>query len=49
MKFSESGLAKGKESFYTELQKAGFLDLLQVYLSELLQNQEFKSKLDKLM
>lgn len=29
--------------------KAGFLDLLQVYLSELLQNQEFKSKLDNLM
>ena len=28
--------------------KAGFLDLLQAYLSELLQNQEFKSKLDKL-
>ena len=29
--------------------KVGFLDLLQAYLSELLQNQEFKSKLDKLM
>ena len=29
--------------------KVGFLDLLQTYLSELLQNQEFKSKLDKLM
>lgn len=29
--------------------KVGFLDLLQVYLSELLQNQEFKSKLDKLI
>ena len=29
--------------------KVGFLDLLQFYLSELLQNQEFKSKLDKLM
>lgn len=28
--------------------KARFLDLLQAYLSELLQNQEFKSKLDKL-
>ena len=28
--------------------KVGFLDLLQAYLSELLQNQEFKSKLDKL-
>ena len=29
--------------------KVGFLDLLQEYLSELLQNQEFKSKLNKLM
>ena len=29
--------------------KVGFLDLLQAYLSKLLQNQEFKSKLDKLM
>ena len=29
--------------------KVGFLDLLQSYLSELLQNQEFKSKLDKLI
>ena len=29
--------------------KVGFLDLLQAYLSELLQNQEFKSKLDKLI
>ena len=29
--------------------KVGFLDLLQAYLSELLQNQEFKSKLDKLV
>ena len=29
--------------------KAGFLYLLQVYLSELLQNQEFKSKIDKLI
>ena len=29
--------------------KVGFLDLLQVYLSELLQNQEFKDKLDKLI
>ena len=28
--------------------KVGFLDLLQAYLSELLQNQEFKSKLNKL-
>ena len=28
--------------------KVGFLDLLQAYLLELLQNQEFKSKLDKL-
>ena len=28
--------------------KAGFLQLLSVYLLELLQNQEFKSKLDKL-
>ena len=29
--------------------KVGFLQLLSVYLSELLQNQEFKSKLDNLM
>ena len=29
--------------------KVGFLQLLSAYLSELLQNQEFKSKLDKLM
>ena len=29
--------------------KVGFLDLLQEYLSELLQNKEFKSKLNKLM
>ena len=29
--------------------KVGFLQLLSVYLSELLQNQEFKSKLNKLM
>ena len=29
--------------------KVGFLDLLQVYLLELLQNQEFKDKLDKLV
>ena len=29
--------------------KAGFLQLLSFYLSELLQNEEFKSKLDKLM
>ena len=29
--------------------KAGFLQLLSVYLVELLQNEEFKSKLDKLM
>lgn len=29
--------------------KVGFLDLLSTYLLELLQNEEFKSKLDKLM
>ena len=29
--------------------KAGFLQLLSVYLVELLQNEEFKSKLDKLI
>ena len=29
--------------------RVGFLQLLSAYLSELLQNQEFKSKLDKLM
>ena len=29
--------------------KVGFLQLLSVYLVELLQNEEFKSKLDKLM
>jgi hypothetical protein len=29
--------------------KAGFLQLLSAYLSELLQNEEFKDKLDKLI
>ena len=40
MKFSESGLAKGKESFYTELQKAGFLDLTEEEENKVLE--EFK-------